>query len=424
MKQRLVITAARLLAATARILPRSDAPGCLIVPPAGPGSLGDEAMVEGVAGALAAGGHTPVRLVAREGKEPWPSVEHVDEQLAVPRGGVRRLLWFIRQAHRHERVFVVGADCVDGHYSPQNSVQLLLMADLAARAGSVSTLLGSSYKDNAHPSTAWMLRTMSHRVRLCARDPVSGERMKAASGRTPRVVADAAFLLQPGTITDDLRPTIDWIDRQHSAGRVVLGVNFNRQVLTPDREDDRARLLESYASTLARLAREDDSIALLMIPHDYRSETSDLTQGLELLDALRDEIDDERVECVPGRQSPGRLKAVADRVDAVLTGRMHFAIASLGRGAPVACVSYQGKFEGLMSHFGLEGVIISPDEAIDPDKLFRLVRSLLDRRVALALTIRQALPRVRAMSLENLPENARPAVQGGPSPQLEAEPAR
>lgn len=415
MKQKLIIRFARALATLSRLVPRSTLRGSLIVPPAGPGSLGDEAMIEGLAGVLASGGHEPINLVARAGGEPWPDLDHVTTRLHVPGGAVRRLLWFIRQAMRHEYVFVVGADCVDGHYNTQNSVQLLLLADLGARAGATSTLLGSSYKDGAHPATAWMLQTMSARVRICARDPRSGHRMDESARCEPRLVADAAFMLRPAPLTAELEPITRWIDEQRGQGRVLLGVNFNRQVLPESREHDRDRLFDAYVSALRELGEYNPSLSILVIPHDYRGRVSDLSQGELLCDALRQSLGD-RVAIVPGRQTPGRLKAIAARMDTVLTGRMHFAIASLGNAIPVAGVSYQGKFEGLMDHFRIDDVLIDPDDALDPDTLGAFIRSVLDRRAEIREQIQRVLPLVSRMPLENLPWRVRPRSQPAAEP--------
>ena len=74
---------------------------------------------------------------------------------------------------------------------------------------------------------------------------------------------------------------------------------------------------------------------------------------------------------------------------------------------PVAGVSYQGKFEGLMDHFGIKNVLIDPEVALDPAALGALVRSVMDRRAEIRDQIQRAFPFLSRMPLENLPWRAR-----------------
>ena len=222
----------------------------------------------------------------------------------------------------------------------------------------------------------------------------------------PRLVADAAFMLKPAPLTAELEPITRWIGNQRANGRLLIGVNYNRQVLPETRAQDRTRLFESYCLAIQDLAERDPSLSFLLIPHDYRGKDSDLAQSERLYERLRASMG-ARVAYVPGRQTPGRLKAIASRMDMVLTGRMHLAIASLGSAVPVAGVSYQGKFEGLMDHFGIKNVLIDPEVALDPAALGALVRSVMDRRAEIRDQIQRAFPFLSRMPLENLPWRAR-----------------
>ncbi len=146
--------------------------GALIYPPSGPGSLGDEAMANGVAESLRAAGVSPVKLFARRGVVEWPSIPGVERYEREPASAIASLARLLKLFRRYRYVFVVGADCIDGHYAVQNSVRLLTVIDAAARAGCVSTLLGSSFSDRAHPDSCEALRHISHSARICARDPI------------------------------------------------------------------------------------------------------------------------------------------------------------------------------------------------------------------------------------------------------------
>ena len=397
------------LARVCAVLPGKRS-GAIVIPPAGPGSLGDEAMCEAVANQLQRAGVSPVSLIARKGHDPWPELSGVDEFIEPPAGTIGRLLQMLSLMRRRKYVFVVGADCIDGHYMVWLSVQLIDLVDLGARSGATSTLLGCSYKPNAKPETADALRCVAKNARLNSRDPVSAQRMRDATGRDIRTVADPAFMLEPSEPRTGAAEFDAWFGASDAP---TLGVNFNHQVLKKAPQEEIDRLFESYVTALLDLHGRL-GVRVLLVPHDYRQEPHDLTYAERLLERLSPAMGDD-VMLFSGRRTPGEVKGVAGRLDAALTGRMHFAVACLGRGTPPACVTYQGKFEGLMQHFGLERMTIAPEEAMeDAGALASLVESVLERRGALRSSIEGGLPALRAKSFENLPEELRPDARRAP----------
>jgi polysaccharide pyruvyl transferase WcaK-like protein len=86
----------------------------------------------------------------------------------------------------------------------------------------------------------------------------------------------------------------------------------------------------------------------------------------------------------------------------VVTGRMHLAIGSLGAGVPVMCIVYQGKFEGLMSHFDLPSdALISVAELADISSATAKIVSFIDRTDALKEQVSARLPSVLEHSRRN-----------------------
>jgi polysaccharide pyruvyl transferase WcaK-like protein len=69
---------------------------------------------------------------------------------------------------------------------------------------------------------------------------------------------------------------------------------------------------------------------------------------------------------------------------------------------PVACVTYQDKFEGLMQHFGLDDVLMSGDKACEPGALTEFFERLLARRNTLRAEVASRLPEVTALSMQNV----------------------
>jgi polysaccharide pyruvyl transferase WcaK-like protein len=95
------------------------------------------------------------------------------------------------------------------------------------------------------------------------------------------------------------------------------------------------------------------------------------------------------------------MKYVAGEMDAVLTGRMHLAIAALGCGVPVACITYQGKFEGLFEHFDLPPLMLDPVR-VSETSLTNLLLDLIERRLELRDHVHDRLDRVISLSQANL----------------------
>jgi polysaccharide pyruvyl transferase WcaK-like protein len=84
---------------------------------------------------------------------------------------------------------------------------------------------------------------------------------------------------------------------------------------------------------------------------------------------------------------------------------MHLAIACLEVSTPVACVTYQDKFDGLFRLFGLleiNGLVLTPKEAIKPGAIYQTARRLLSQEAAIRKTVKRRLPTVKKLALKNL----------------------
>lgn len=373
--------------------------GSLIIPPSGHGSVGDEAMVMGLAAELHDAGEGPVSVLARGGAASWPAIPHA-QLLDLPADRFKKLLVLAKAFRQNRRVFVIGADCLDGNYSVPTSVGLFNAAGTAAAMGAISTIVGSSFREDPAPECVESLKTIDARVRVCSRDPRSHQRMESMSERSCQLVTDAAFLLRPaaptqGPVLEDLA----WIKERKDAGRVLLGVNFNRQVLGKTASGEAvAALLDAHAEALAQLIRERDDLDIVLLPHDYRGNESDRDHAIELAKRLHRP---DRARAVTQTLRASELKYIAGQMDLVLTGRMHLAIAALGCSVPVCCVVYQGKFSGLFDHFKLEPIVLSPD-AVTTTSLYTMVSDSLERKADLHRHIAGEIDRVRAMSRQNL----------------------
>jgi polysaccharide pyruvyl transferase WcaK-like protein len=338
----------------------------------------------------------PIQVVARGGISAWSPIPGAD-LLGLPRGPLK-LLTLLRAFRRARHVYIIGADCLDGHYSISGSVSLIRLADAAARMGATTTITGISFKDAPAPQAARALRRLTPDAKVLARDGRSAQRILRFSEKQCPVVADAAFMLQPAMPrSPEARALLSWVDSRRGDGKVVLGVNFSGEVLRQDPELV-GRLHDVYACALDRLLSERPDVDIVLIPHDYRGPTSDVTHALSLAQRLERP---DRVNVLAGHHRANEMKYVAGEMDAVLTGRMHLAIAALGCGVPVACITYQGKFEGLFEHFDLPPLMLDPVR-VSETSLTNLLLDLIERRLELRDHVHDRLDRVISLSQANL----------------------
>lgn len=380
----------------------APAPHRVLIFPSDPGAIvgsrGDDAMITAVVQAaravapdaridmFAEGGGQGV--TAAMGFQPVPLPADRDFPAAVAR---------LLSENRYDSYVALGADIVDGRFGPRIPALMLIAADLAARAGVPSSILGCSFGEEPARELKAVFRRMDPRVRLNIRDPISLRRVQAFAPVKPRLVADAAFALQPGQPD---AAAAAWIAQQRAAGRKVVGVNAHAMLVrNPD-----AAWVEAMAASLAQAlgevaARHD--VSWMLLPHDYREHFGDLA-CLTRLDQLLQERGDVPAWLLRGVHSAADLKALVGRLDGVITGRMHLAIAALGMGVPALGLTYHDKFEGLFSHFELPSSFLLPPAIFaDPAELARRIDAFVMAMPSLATVIERRHAAVMELARQN-----------------------
>jgi polysaccharide pyruvyl transferase WcaK-like protein len=236
---------------------------------------------------------------------------------------------------------------------------------------------------------------------MFGRDPLTQQRLINFLQRPVDLVADVAFLLEPAPDTEKSQRVFGWVDRERSAGRVVIGINANHILLEQVKGLTSERLVNAYSAAMTEIVQRYPNASFLMVPHDIRGEVSDVMLAEAIYAAVAEEV---RSHCmvVPTPCKPSEIKAMVSRLDFVLSGKMHLAIACLGQGVPVICVAYQDKFEGLFQHFEMEGLTIQPQDVVIPGKLSAFFIEKYEQREALAAQVQRRLPAVRALALVSL----------------------
>jgi polysaccharide pyruvyl transferase WcaK-like protein len=344
----------------------------LMSPSKFPGSLGDEAMLIGACEYLQDQGCTVGVLTANDAEIP-SYFECFDEVICLEGAyskGLSSSRRFLDIAQSWDALGVFGADVIDGTYSEERALGMLMRIYEAQCAGMPSQLLGSSVKDrNISPRVKDMAQAIG-KDRLTFRDKVSRDRFAEATGLQCDVVADTAFLLRPRSNSSG-KSTIEGINNHKRKGHTVWGLNTQWRHF--DNHIDRDR----YIRNLKNIAKSFDSdfgpSCVVLLPHDKRGGSkSDFQVAQDLRKALKESkissiIIDESVKSY-------EIKKICKKIDFVLSMRMHVSIAAMGASCPVASISYQGKFDGLYSHFDIKKSVLNGKNINDQSRVKKFVK--------------------------------------------------
>lgn len=368
------------------------------------GSKGDEAMMCSAIAQLARqAGMTPAVGVVTATEQARKAATDLGFQPLDLWGDPWRLREVLAglEAFRPDTLLILGADVMDGYYSPYTSLRLLTLADTAARRGMHSVLLGFSFNKQPASILRKVFDAASPQLQINLRDRVSYDRFSAFSRAHAKLVADMAFLLEPDTTAEPFPRISAWVDARRQRGERVIAFNLHPMLIAGASEQEICQLIDASHTALARLL-SDLPVSVVLLSHDYRGKGGD-DVCLKPLHAKLVQSFHDRLLYPTERMSAAQLKGVSGLLDGTVTGRMHLAIASAGMGVPVAALTYQDKFQGMFDHFGLPShLLMSPRDAMDPIRLHAMLVRFLQDLPSLQQQVRQALPAVKAASALNL----------------------
>ena len=305
-------------------------------------------------------------------------------------------------------VVILGADCMDGFYSPTLSLMLLALHDLFSKTVGVSSrLLGFSFNTKPDKRIIRSFKSLTSDVVIRLRDAVSYQRYNTMVDKPAKLVADAAFLLQPDVSCSLFHRIDKWAKEQHEEGQTVIGLNFHPMLRHYAGLEDIESDALDVAKHVERILQQHPKVSFVFIPHDDRSRLTDNVMLSVMYDYLQ--ACSEKNAGIPNRVSyfpevprASHLKAICGLLDGLVTSRMHLAIAALGMEVPVMAATYQGKFEGLFQHFGINGeFLLSPQEFLS-DVVEDKFSYFLTQIPKLKAQISATLPKVLTLSYQNI----------------------
>lgn len=297
-------------------------------------------------------------------------------------------------------VILMGADGLDGSYDPLFSVQQILMADVCSRAGSEVFITGFSVSKKFNKLAALAFELLTDRVRVCLRDPLSLVRFHEKVKDKGEIVADVAFLLNPGEVVQS-DTTLAWIECQHANEMVVIGFNAHPLLLELEERNNLDDLVDNMSSMLQNLL-SNPKIAIVFLNHDSRGKSSDSLVINSIYDKLMKSYASKiflPMEIYGARQ----IKSLVSHMDAVVTGRMHLMIGCVGVNTPVLGIDYKDKMEGLLQHLKLDShrLLTARDIMADPVGSSEVILQFISEIPALRDQLIKSNDFIKNMSIRN-----------------------
>ncbi|MFZ5484020.1 MAG: glycosyltransferase [Pseudomonadota bacterium] len=333
----------------------------LVLPPAGHGSLGDEAMLLGLlAGLRDLPGACEVDVLSIDAETRWPVLPGIRTSVsllksAFPPGNA----WQEALAtllDRYDAILLLGADMLDGHDSAEVFLERIDIVAAAAGRGLATGILGLSVNARMAPGTVEAFRQLPSSVRLFAREEVSWQRLIGHGIDRAVAVADIAFLMPPlaGPAPFHLEAVEDWLKDERNANRSVMACCLSQPALKAVRGNE-PNAEEGLAEVLADLI-DSHGVSLLLTGHDLRDNRpgeDDISLAVSLGAALARRLGHVRHHRIAVPSGAAEVKRLMGWVDLALSARMHLAVASLGMGKPVIGLGGQDTFAGVIACFGL-----------------------------------------------------------------------
>lgn len=373
------------------------------------GSRGDEAMITAVIQRYRKLHPSAPITIITEGEEgnryveklPYPGIE----PLPVWNGGnpIKKIYDAVIGQHP-ACVVLLGADCMDGFYSPFISLTLLALHDLFSRTeGIKSRLTGFSFIGKPYLPLRKAFNNTATETRLRLRDTVSLERFNKFTGKKAELVADIAFMLEADYDFDGYTELKKWITARRADGTErIIGFNFHPMLRKYRNDSETENDAHTLAQNMAILMRQDSHISFVLIPHDDRPRYTDNIMLGKIAAELGNEGFGERIYYTPEVYRATQIKALCSLIDGLISSRMHLAIAALGQGKSVMTAEYRGKFEGLLKHFGLpEYCLLRPEEFIS-DKFTEHADEYIRHLPELTRQVEKGIKKVEQLAEKNL----------------------
>lgn len=365
----------------------------IIIASNGNGNIGDQAMLDSILYNT-----TGQILVVMENRNALKIGSDAQERVRVlvepnlirglPIYRLAATIRFIKILTHASSLAVVGADVMDGKYSPHESTARFSLLNVANIRSVKSMVYGFSWADDAHPFVSKLASKLSKKSFLKLRDPQSLERLKSVGARG-QLVSDVVF----ADDREDFLPDYisNWIISQRSFAIInCSGLIQNRM----DQRED-YRIISSSLHSLG--------LSILFLPHVFRAGDDDQ----KIVSAVYAVSSTENDLLVDTLLSPAQIRRITKAAQLTVTGRMHLAILSLSQRTPAITLSTQGKVGGLYEFFDLPQLVVNPEPGFGA-AIQKIVEMISNERDSHDLVSKMHLEAVINLSKKNFSQSEEP----------------
>lgn len=284
-----------------------------------------------------------------------------------------------------DKIFIIGADIADGKYSESFSHALWDSAIVGKILKKTVTMASFSWNTGVSHSVRKKAAMAQERGVLCRlRDPISYKRFCAYSSKGAVLTADLVFSKDYDQQPSEESKKIDIF--LATAGKSAL-VNISGFIANSE------KWLVAMQSAITYLTSEHYKVIIL--PMVFRIGQSDL----DAQNLLRKKLIDKNLYFVETELSPAEVLQIIDKVEIVISGRMHLGILALKKSKPALVISTQGKVQGLMTSINREQwVLENPEDVIS--RTLKTLEELRDKQ-NLVNNLEKSIKLLEARSLSN-----------------------
>jgi polysaccharide pyruvyl transferase WcaK-like protein len=382
----------------------------LIVPPAEPCSLGDEAMMAALTQQLTANNFTKIIALNAKQSARWSSsVPAIQEEASYAdfshlRRRINAIKKILLVSKGVKYCIFIGADILDGGYGDWHVRSKSELACVLARAGILCRIAGFSYNSTPSKDSIRLLAGLPHSVSFFPRDPLSFKRFSHYTQRNTFRTADLAFAYQaPGSANPKITDIEDW-----ARGKKLIGIAPNALLYRFIDAADFETLCNKTCDIVSSILQLNKNNYICLIAHDRRVVESDIEDSdYNLCNYVAAQLDEkwgDRLRNFGVPDSAEEVSHICEHLNFAISGRMHFAIACLRSYVPVMCAEYQDKVTGLMGrHLDLEELVFDVNMFNETEKLIELIDVQLSRSEEIKSKLRKKTPSLVELAKVSVP---------------------
>jgi len=211
--------------------------------------------------------------------------------------------------------------------------------------------------------------------------------------------------------TQDLGFLLDSIDKKEVAmlmskeninlGKKFIGVTISQLIeiaYAKENKKNKYGFLDIIAKTIDNICELTD-YNFLIVGHvtGPKEDKDDRIIGSRLLSKISHK---NRAFLIKKDYNPQEVKGIIGLCDCFIGSRMHSNINALAQNIPTIAISYSHKTEGIMNEIGMSDFVIAIKD-LTMEKLNEKIKSLIERKDELSLTIAEKVKRIKTISEKN-----------------------